>query len=94
VRLFKDEACAEPLEAADFGETWLLEAKTLKIWLLNDTKAFLRDISVEAGEDVEVEAPASLKSMGKAPVTFTWKPNGLKGLKGAVTIHAVEVYGP
>jgi hypothetical protein len=94
VRLFKDELLTEPLEKAEFGEVWLLEAKTLKVWLSNNTKAFLRDIQVDAGAEapVKVDAPRSLQSMAKAPITFTWQPTLLKGLKLAVTVHAVEVY--
>ena len=93
MRLYKDENLSASLEAADFGEAWLLEAKTLKVWLHNDTKAFLRDIQVDVGDGVKVEAPRSLNSMEKAPITFTWQPAVLKGLKLAVTVHAVEVYG-
>jgi hypothetical protein len=92
MRLYKDETLTEPLEKAEFGEVWLLEAKTLKVWLQNDTKAFLRDIQVDVGDGVKAEAPRSLQSMAKAPITFTWQPTLLKGLKLAVTIHAVEVY--
>lgn len=93
MKLFKDEALTEPLETVDLGETWFLEAKTRKAWLFNDTKAFLTDIRVDVGKEasVKVEAPRTLKSGDKAPITFTWNPEGFEDLNLTITVHAFEV---
>ena len=96
MQLFLDEALTEPLEkkAIDFGEVWFLESKTATIWLFNETSAFLRDIKVDLGLEqlVKVKAPSTLKAKQKAPITLTWQPTVLKGLKTEIEITAVEVY--
>ena len=96
MQLFQDEALTKPLEkkSVDFGEVWFLESKTATVWLFNETSAFLRDIKVDVGLEqlVKIKAPSTLETRKKAPITFTWQPMVLKGLKTEVNITAVEVY--
>lgn len=107
IKLFKDEALTMPAETVDFGNIWLFEAKTWKGWLWNNTEAYLRDIQVDftlkGHRDqkacVTVEAPRTLKSLEKAPITFTWHPKTFDNLDAELSIHSlkvksIEVYGP
>jgi hypothetical protein len=96
MQLFFDEDLKEPVEnnPIDFGEVWFLEQKTATVWLYNETDAFLRDIKVTLNPEqfIKVKAPSTLKAKQKAPITLTWQPTVLKGLKLEVDITAVEVH--
>lgn len=92
IQLYSDEALTEPLKFVNLGTTWCWETKKRTCWIVNRTKAFLRDIVVKAGEGVSVEAPSTLKINEKQPITFTWKPKGFEDLKGDVTIEGFKIF--
>lgn len=71
---FKDAYAREPIVRVHFGEVWVGESKTIKIYLRNDEKWEVRDLLYKVDHpNVEVYGPDKLDSGEISDLTIHWE---------------------
>jgi len=99
MKLFKDAMLKEEIEVLDFGIVEAGSSKTLTIYLYNDTKAVVSNLSFNFGVLPEksleiISAPKTIQPGKTDKLVLKWSPtmNFRQALEVPITISGDEVY--
>lgn len=100
MKLYKDKELTEEIkidDLIDFGIVPAGESKQYTIWILNDSRAYLRKLEfiIEHSEIEIIEAPTELSAQTIGELIIEWNPSiTLKeGLKVSLRIKREELWG-
>lgn len=100
IKIFKDEALTNQVidEVIDLGIVKAGETKRFTFWLLNDTKAEIRELKIDINHDeIKVlDVPKHIEPNSYSSFVIEWSPSITveEGLRTPVRITAIRLYKP